>query len=197
MKTVSQDKFVSINYRHTDNTRHTVQIEQFYIDALQAIGITDVPTWVSSHIQNHTDKVTKCVKQEIVNELARQAKPLRYGLVELPTKEPLSELELLRIENAKLQAKLEIVDKKARPFYSDCNLVQIAFFSSTYGELKRQYVTLDGFYVNALMIAAGIDKKGVSKWIQKAVDDWKEFDDKLPITKQVKFLIIRELVRKK
>jgi hypothetical protein len=43
------------------------------------------------------------------------------------------------------------------------------------------------------MLAAGIDKKGVSKWIQRAVDNWKAFDDKLPITKQVKFLIIREL----
>ena len=28
------DKFISINYRHADNSRHTVQLEQFYIDAL-------------------------------------------------------------------------------------------------------------------------------------------------------------------
>lgn len=33
------DKFISINYRHADNSRHTVQVEQFYIDALIAIGI--------------------------------------------------------------------------------------------------------------------------------------------------------------
>ena len=43
------------------------------------------------------------------------------------------------------------------------------------------------------MSATGIDKKGIPAWIQNAVNDWTAFDDKLPITKQVKLLIVREL----
>jgi hypothetical protein len=67
------DKFVSINYRSADNTRHTVQIEQFYIDSLQAIGITDIAVYVSACLQSSTDKVTKRVKRAIVNELVKRA----------------------------------------------------------------------------------------------------------------------------
>jgi predicted DNA-binding protein YlxM (UPF0122 family) len=105
----------------------------------------------------------------------------------LPTAEP---IEPVSGENVELFTQ---DDNEPTGQYGMNALVRIAFFTSTYGELKRQYIALDGFYVNALMLAAGIDKKGVSKWIQRAVDNWKAFDDKLPITKQVKFLIIREL----
>jgi hypothetical protein len=105
----------------------------------------------------------------------------------LPTAEPIEPVSLGNVELFTQQ------DNEPTERYSINALVRIAFFTSTYGELKRQYIALDGFYVNALMLAAGIDKKGVSKWIQRAVDNWKAFDDKLPITKQVKLLIIREL----
>jgi Tfp pilus assembly protein PilP len=71
--TQSWDKFISINYRNADNTRHTVQIEQFYIDALQAIGITDIAEFAAVCIQSSTDKVTKRVKRAIVNELVKRA----------------------------------------------------------------------------------------------------------------------------
>jgi len=66
------DKFISINYRHADNSRHTVQIEQFYIDALIAIGITDISKFV---VENAGLKsVTKNVKRSIVNALVMRAK---------------------------------------------------------------------------------------------------------------------------
>ena len=71
---------------------------------------------------------------------------------------PLSELELLRIENAKLQARLETIDHKAAPTYHFNETVRIAFYI---GE-KRQIIALSGFYLNALMLAAGIDKKGIA-----------------------------------
>jgi hypothetical protein len=67
----SRDKFISINYRHADNSRHTVQIEQFYIDALIAIGITDISKFVAENAGLTT--VTKNVKRSIVNELVARA----------------------------------------------------------------------------------------------------------------------------
>lgn len=102
---------------------------------------------------------------------------------------PLSELELLRIENAKLQARLETIDHKAAPTYHFNETVRIAFYI---GE-KRQIIALSGFYLNALMLAAGIDKKGIPAWIQSAVDSWTAFDPALNVTEQVKLLIVREL----
>ncbi len=66
------DKFININYRHSDNSRHTVQIEQFYIDALIAIGITDISKFVAENAGFTT--VTKNVKRSIVNELVKRAK---------------------------------------------------------------------------------------------------------------------------
>jgi hypothetical protein len=102
---------------------------------------------------------------------------------------PLSELELLRIENAKLQARLDKVDHKNAPDYDFNETVRIAFYIGD----KRTVIALSGFYLNALMLAAGIDKKGVPKWIKTAVDSWGAFDDKLNVTEQVKLLIVREL----
>ena len=72
---------------------------------------------------------------------------------------------------------------------------RIAFYSTDNGIKKRQVIALDGFYVNALMLVAGIDKKGVPAWVQRAVDNWVAFDSRLPITRQVKYLIIRELTQ--
>jgi hypothetical protein len=68
---VSSDKFISINYRHADNSRHTVQLEQFYIDALKAIGIDDVAKFVAENAGVTT--VTKNVKRAIVNVLVNRA----------------------------------------------------------------------------------------------------------------------------
>lgn len=65
------DKFISINYRHADNSRHTVQIEQFYIDALIAIGITDISKFVAENAG--LKSVTKNVKRSIVNALVNRA----------------------------------------------------------------------------------------------------------------------------
>jgi hypothetical protein len=62
-----RDKFININYRHADNSRHTVQIEQFYIDALNAIGITDIPKFVAENAG--LSAVTKNVKRAIVDAL--------------------------------------------------------------------------------------------------------------------------------
>jgi hypothetical protein len=102
---------------------------------------------------------------------------------------PLSELELLRIENAKLQERLEAVDHKAAPTYDFNETVRIAFYIGD----KRTVIALSGFYLNALMLATGINKKGIPAWIKAAVDSWGAFDDKLNVTEQVKLLIVREL----
>jgi len=95
----------------------------------------------------------------------------------------------LRIENAKLQARLEAINHKAAPAYGFNETVRIAFYVGD----KRTVIALSGFYLNALMLAAGIAKKGIPAWIKAAVDSWGAFDDKLNTTEQVKLLIVREL----
>jgi hypothetical protein len=102
---------------------------------------------------------------------------------------PLSELELLKLENAKLQAKLEAIDHKAAPTYHINETVRIAFYIGD----KRTVIALSGFYLNALMLATGINKKSIPAWIQSAVNEWTAFDEKLNVTEQVKLLIVREL----
>jgi hypothetical protein len=77
--------------------------------------------------------------------------------------------------------------------YSDNAVIKIAFRTNTYNENKRQCVTLEGDTVNLLMLATGIDKQGVPKWVQNAVNEWTAFDDKLPITRQVRRLINRAI----
>jgi len=77
--------------------------------------------------------------------------------------------------------------------YGFNDLVRIAFYTVNKGVKKRQVIALDGFYVNALMLVTGIDKKGVPAWVQQAVDGWADFNPELPITRQVKYLLIREL----
>ena len=74
IQSLTWDKFTTINYRLPDNTRRSVQIEQFYVDALKAVGITDIGAWVSGcFLQSpNVDKVTKIVKREIVNELLKR-----------------------------------------------------------------------------------------------------------------------------
>lgn len=84
--------------------------------------------------------------------------------------------------------------------YADTALVRVAFYIQRKGKRVRQaqvrqVIALDGFYVNALMFATGIDKKGVPAWVQSAVNGWAAFDGELPITRQVKFLIIQTITQ--
>lgn len=77
--------------------------------------------------------------------------------------------------------------------YGINDLIRIAFYTTSKGVKKRQVIALEGFYLNGLMLATGITKQDVPKWVQAAVDGWDAFDSRLPITKQVKLLLIREL----
>lgn len=74
--------------------------------------------------------------------------------------------------------------------------VRIAFYTTSNGIKMRQVIALDGFYVNALMSAIGITKSAVPAWVQKSVDSYADFDSTLPITKQVKYLLIRAIATK-
>lgn len=79
--------------------------------------------------------------------------------------------------------------------YPDTVPVRIAFNIQRQGKQHRQVIALHGFYINALMLATGITKADVPKWVQAAVNSWAAFDVDLPITLQVKLLLIRELTK--
>jgi hypothetical protein len=103
-----------------------------------------------------------------------------------PTIEPVETLTTKPVDSV-------LQDNETAERYDMNALIKVAFYTATYSAKKRQVIGLDGFYLNALMSATGINKKGIPAWIQQAVNDWTAFDDKLPITKQVKLLIVREL----
>jgi hypothetical protein len=77
--------------------------------------------------------------------------------------------------------------------YSQDALIRIAFYTVKQDIKTRQVIALDGFYINALILATGINKKGVTGWIQQSVNSWPEFDSNKPITRQVKQLLIKAL----
>lgn len=72
--------------------------------------------------------------------------------------------------------------------------VRIAFYIMRNGKRERQVIALDGYFLNALA-SIGISRKDTPQWVQVRVDDWTAFDAQLPITRQVKFLIMREVVK--
>ncbi|OQK16739.1 hypothetical protein AU255_02190 [Methyloprofundus sedimenti] len=72
--------------------------------------------------------------------------------------------------------------------------VRIAFYVTDHKERKRQVISLDGFFINALC-SIGISKQEVPQWLQAQVDGWTAFDSHLPKTRQVKYLIMREVVK--
>ncbi len=72
--------------------------------------------------------------------------------------------------------------------------VRIAFYIMRKGQRERQVIALDGFFINALA-SIGISKQDAPQWVQAQVDDWTAFDAQLPITRQVKYLIMVAVVK--
>ena len=93
---------------------------------------------------------------------------------------PLTEREkkLIR-ENFMLQSKLILLDYKNAPTYPDNETVRLT--------VKHKQIALKGAYLNALMLATGIDKPNVKTWLESSVIDSKN------VTESVKLLIVTEL----
>jgi len=72
--------------------------------------------------------------------------------------------------------------------------IRIAFYILRKGKRERQVIALDGFFINALT-SIGISKQDAPKWVQVQVNEWADFDAQLPITRQVKYLIMVAVVK--
>jgi len=72
--------------------------------------------------------------------------------------------------------------------------VRIAFYIMRKDKRERQVIALDGFFINALA-SINISKQDAPQWVQAQVNDWKAFDVQLPITRQVKYLIMLAVVK--
>ncbi|MFK5950332.1 MAG: hypothetical protein QM500_16360 [Methylococcales bacterium] len=73
--------------------------------------------------------------------------------------------------------------------------LQVAFYIVRDGQRIRQGIALDGFFIDALKLL-GIEREAVPSWVQSAIDGWTSFDPKLPVTRQIKYLIVQELMTK-
>ncbi len=93
-------------------------------------------------------------------------------------------------------AQMKIKQPGAVEIDSQCSntaIIRIAFYIQHQRVKVQRVIALDAFYINALMLATGINKNDVPKWVQSEINSWAEFNSELSITKQVKFLLIREL----
>jgi hypothetical protein len=79
------------------------------------------------------------------------------------------------------------------PQVDDFDTFKVSFYSQFDGKKKRQVINLDGFFINALE-SIGVTKGDVPAWVQKQVDEWTAFDPKLPVTRQIKCLIMRSVI---
>jgi len=77
---------------------------------------------------------------------------------------------------------------------NDFDNVRLAFYIVRKGKRERQVISLDGFFINALA-SIKVSKQDAPQWVQAQVDGWTAFDSQLPITRQVKYLIMREVVK--
>jgi hypothetical protein len=78
-----------------------------------------------------------------------------------------------------LQSKLILLDYKHAPTYPDNETVRLT--------VKHKQIALKGVYLNALMVATGIDKPKVKTWLESAVIDSKN------VTESVKLSIVTAL----
>ena len=75
-------QFKSVAFNTSDGAnkaRHVIKIERYYIDALNKIGVDNLPAWLSESTTKEWNETTgdksimKIVKSEIVNELLKRA----------------------------------------------------------------------------------------------------------------------------
>jgi len=114
-------------------------------------------------------------------------------LVELYSHPQDAPVEIVSQDNAPEPLKPESTNNKPVELYShidNFDNVRIAFYTGK----KRQVIALDGFFINALA-SIGISKQQTPQWVTEQVKDWTAFDAKLPVTRQVKYLIMREVVK--
>ncbi len=108
----SRDKFININYRHADNSRHTVQLEKFYIDALTAIGIINTAQFAADNAG--VSQVTRNVKRAIVNELVKRATSIQsndLNIIQPATQSTAEQLDTLPIAESNGQC-TQLVGRK-------------------------------------------------------------------------------------
>jgi len=79
------------------------------------------------------------------------------------------------------------------PEVNNLDVIRIAFYANKDGKRIRQVIAVDGFYINGLIAATGITRQGVPKWVQQAVNEYRPFDPRYAVTRQVKYLIVRTM----
>jgi len=114
--------------------------------------------------------------------------------VEIPLQSQAVELSL-QDEGVEIISQGESVEKFSQHSpLNDFDSLRVAFYVKKRGIKTRLVIALDGFLVNALMKKTGIDRQALPKWVQEATNRWTAFDPLLPVTRQVKMLIIRCLM---
>ncbi len=107
-----------------------------------------------------------------------------------PEKATSPPVEIISQEN---NAPVELLNP-AKGKTNDFDNVRIAFYIMRNNKRIRQVIAIDGFLINALA-SIGVSKQNAPKWVQAQVNDWINFDSKQPITRQVKCLIVKAVIK--
>jgi len=143
-------------------------------------SINNKPVEIYSHTANKEPV-------EIISQ-ANEPENTPQALVELYSQDSKPKPAQQKTKNPN-QSTVEIISQ-----LNNFDNVRIAFYIMRNNKRERQVIALDGFLINALA-SIGISKQDAHQWVQAQVDDWTAFDSQLPITRQVKYLIIREVVK--
>ncbi|MFU8789520.1 MAG: hypothetical protein ACNA7G_10850 [Methylobacter sp.] len=140
--------------------------------------------------QWHYDRLHSTQQTVEIIAQAEDSKP-----VEIITQpEPIAPVEIIaQVPDSKPVEIYSQSDDDEPEALHNLDIVRVAFYVSKDGKRLRQVIALDGFYINGLIAATGITRQDVPKWIQAAINEWGAFDAHLPITRQVKYLIVRAM----
>jgi len=167
-----------------------------------------LPTELNQQIYNHlVELFSQPINNDPVEIISQAINPAiaepentQQPSVELFSQDSVPKTLPLKPENPQ-QSTVEIISQPANNESVELFLhannfdnVRIAFYIMRKGKRERQVISLDGFFINALA-SINISKQDAPQWVQAQVNNWKAFDVQLPITRQVKYLIMLAVVK--
>lgn len=173
-------------------------------DAQASVDINSQPVEIKTHIadeiisqtvetnsQNSVEKNSQSIETIAQNNVEKysQAVEIIKQVLDVTLQNNVITDVSVRSESVKNNSQVDELFSHTNNFDN----MRIGFYITRNGKKERQVIAIDGYLTNALA-TIGVLKKDVPQWVQSAVDSWSPFDSKLPITRQVKFLIMRGVV---
>jgi len=179
---------VEINSQHENSNPVEIVSQDNAPEPLTPESTTNEPVEINSQPINNesVEIVSQSTNNEPVEIVSQNESNKSVELYSQPINDEPVEIHSQNESNKSVELYSQYVD--------NFDNVRIAFYTGKEASRKRQVIALDGFFFNALA-SINVSKQKTPQWLTQQVKDWTAFDEKLPVTKQVKFLIMREVVK--